>query len=79
MDKLTSLDHYMHLRPVQTNEKKSLCARNEDVLRADFLDSAANGSNAKGVWTVTKDVTQRFGVLRSRVWPGAVAYHRANT
>jgi len=79
MEKICDLSSYMHLRPVQTNEKKSLCARNEDIFRADFLDSAANGSNAKNVWTVTRDVTQRFAVLRSRVWPGAVAYHRANT
>ena len=26
-----------------------------------------------------KDMTARFGVLRNRVWPGFLVYHRANT
>jgi hypothetical protein len=31
------------------------------------------------VWTVSRDLTQRLCVLRSRVWPGSLFYHRANT
>lgn len=46
MEKVCELDSYMHLRPVQTKEKKSLASRNQDIFQGDFLDSASCGSNA---------------------------------
>lgn len=79
IDKITDLNSYMHMRPVQTREKQSMCDRRQDLFVGDFLDSAAKGSNASGVWTIMRDTTQRVGCLRNRVWPGAMAYHRANT
>lgn len=79
MEKICDLSSYMHLRPVQTQDKKSLADRKQDIFEGDFLDSAACGSKASGVWSVMRDLTQRMCVLRNRVWPGAMAYHRANT
>ena len=68
----------MHLRPVSQKEKKSLHDRKQDIYVRDFLDNAAHGAVAHG-WTVMKDATHTCGILRSRVWPGFVAFHRANS
>ena len=76
---MADLHAYMHLRPPQTQEKTSLNDRQRDIFENEFLDCAAKGSQAQGVWTISRDLTQKFGLLRSRVWPGALAYHRANT
>ena len=71
----------MHLRPVQNAAKRSMRDRQEDIFEPTFLDGANEaGSNwTAGSWTALKDTTQQLGVLRSRVWPGFVAFHRANT
>ena len=45
---------------------------------ADFLDCAASVKN-KGGWSVGRSVDQNVAVLRSRLWPGFLAYHRANS
>lgn len=52
--------------------------RKADIFEADFLDNLARSQPAGG-WSVMRDATQRMGILRSRVWPGFVAYHQANT
>jgi len=78
VDKVADLNSYMYFRPVQSKEKKSMCDRKADIFVADFLDNVAQGQ-PRGGWTVMRDTTQRFGILRNRVWPGFMAYHRANT
>jgi radial spoke head protein 9 len=81
IEKVNQIGAYMHLRPVQNAAKRSMRDRQEDIFEPAFLDGANEaGSNwTAGSWTALKDTTQQLGVLRSRVWPGFVAFHRANT
>lgn len=74
----TDLSNYMHFRPCHQADKIGAHERHDDVLVEDFLDNASKVRHHGG-WTVTKDVTCSIGILRSRLWPGFMAYHRANT
>jgi radial spoke head protein 9 len=66
---------------VQNSVKRSVRDRQEDIFEVAFLDGAHEaGTNwTADSWTVMKDTTQQLGVLRSRLWPGFVAFHRAQT
>jgi radial spoke head protein 9 len=78
VSKLEDLNCYMHLRPVEQSEKKELCAREEDIFNHEFLDNVA--VDPMSTWSVQKDpINPTIVTLRSRVWPGFLAYHRANT
>ena len=68
----------MLFRKAHQREKQQATARCDDIFVSDFLDNAADVKRTGG-WTVTKDVTQNVSVLRSRVWPGFISYHRANS
>lgn len=72
------LESYMHFRVPHQADKKAQSARKDDVFVADFLDNAACVKN-KGGWTVGRDVSQNVAIMRSRLWPGFVSYHRANS
>ena len=77
-DQVDQLSAYMYFRPVMQQEKQSVADRRQDIFDGNFLDNVAKGTPA-GCWTTTRDLTQRFGVLRNRVWPGFFVYSRANT
>lgn len=77
-NQLTSLDSYMHLRPLEQKDKIDQAAREEDIFCHDFMDNAALQKPEQG-WTVQMDeVNLACVVLRSRVWPGFTAFSRAN-
>lgn len=78
IDKVADLKSYMYFRQVQSKEKQSMRDRKADIFVTDFLDNVSEGSPSGG-WTVMRDSTQQFGVLRNRVWPGYMAYHKSNT
>lgn len=78
MAQVDSLESYMYFRPVQQKDKQSMRDRKADIFVPDFLDSLAQGL-PQGAWSVMRDTTQRFGILRSRIWPGFIAYHRGNS
>ena len=79
VDKLSDLNSYMHVRPVEQKEKKELADREEDIFNHEFLDCVAlDVPNSS--WSVQKDpINPVLVTIRSRLWPGYYAYHRANT
>jgi radial spoke head protein 9 len=81
IEKVNHVGAFQHLRPVENAEKRSMKDRKQDIYENGFLDNAAEAGFTwtAGSWTALKDTTQQLGVLRSRVWPGFVAFHRANT
>lgn len=79
VSKLEDLNNYMHLRPVDQQDKKELAEREEDVFNGEFLDNLALDVPLSS-WSVQKDPINALVVtIRSRVWPGYFAYHRANS
>lgn len=79
VSKLDDLNSYMHIRPVEQKDKLELRAREEDIFNHEFLDCVAL-DNPLSSWSVQKDPINPLVVtIRSRVWPGFLAYHRANT
>ena len=79
VDKLSDLNSYMHVRPVEQKEKKELADREEDIFNHEFLDCVAlDVPNSS--WSVQKDpINPVLVTIRSRLWPGYYAYHGANT
>jgi radial spoke head protein 9 len=79
VDKLDDLNSYMHLRPVQQAEKKDLASREEDIFNHEFLDCVALDVPYCS-WSCTRDpINPLVATLKSCLWPGYYAYHRANT
>jgi radial spoke head protein 9 len=77
--KVEDLNNYMHLRPVEQPDKKELAGREEDIFNHEFLDNVALDVPFSS-WSVQKDPINALVVtIRSRLWPGYYAYHRANT
>ena len=73
-----NLTSYMHFRVCHQADKIAAHERNDDICVEDFLDNAAKVKH-HGEWTVTKDTSCTTGILRSRLWPGFMVFHRANT
>jgi radial spoke head protein 9 len=79
VDKLTDLNNYMHVRPVEQQEKIELAKREEDIFNHEFLDCVALDVPVSS-WSIQKDpINPVIVTIRSRLWPGYYAYHRGNT
>jgi radial spoke head protein 9 len=50
----------------------------ETIFRGDFLDSIGS-DRPKGTWSIQSDSSKTEVTLRSMLWPGFIAYHRANS
>ena len=77
-DDLEKKEKYVHLRPVENQEKKDKIEMGNAVLDFDFLDSIAEDP-IKDSWSLHVDNTKSICTLRNLVWPGYTAYHIANT
>jgi radial spoke head protein 9 len=76
---LTDLNQFMHLRPVEQEDKREQALREEDIFIADFLDNSAL-DQPHSSWSIHKDpINPTVVTIRSRLWPGFFAYHRGNT
>lgn len=53
-------------------------AREESVYNHDFLDSIELDFPKKA-WSIVTDCTGTVATLRSQLWPGYYAFHRAYT
>ena len=69
---LDKKEKYVHLRPVENQEKKDKIAMGKAVFDFDFLDSIADDP-IKDSWTIHIDSTKTV------IWPGYFAFHKANT
>ena len=77
-DEIDKLEKYAHLRPVENQAKKDKIAMDRAVFDFDFLDTL-NDDPIKGSWTIMTDSSKSIANIRSIVWPGYYAYHKANT
>ena len=77
-DDLDKKEKYVHLRPVENQEKKDKIAMGKAVFDFDFLDSIADDP-IKQSWSIHVDSTRTISTLRNLIWPGYFAYHKANT
>jgi len=77
-DEVHSLGPYLHFRNVQTKDKRMQLDRDDAIFTYDFLDPAELDL-PKPCWSLQIDSTKTLVNVRSLLWPGYVAYHRANT
>ena len=77
-DDIDKKEKYVHLRPVENQEKKDKIAMGKAVLDFEFLDSIADDP-IKDSWSIHVDSTKTTSSLRSLVWPGYFAYCKANS
>ena len=75
---LDKSEKYVHLRPVENQEKKDKIEMGKAVFDFDFLDSI-NEDPIKGSWSIHVDEMKSVSTLRNLVWPGYFAYHKAYT
>ena len=73
-----NLGKYLHFRNVQSKEKRMQLDRDDAIFTYDFLDPA-DQDIPKPCWSVQIDSTKALVNVRSLLWPGYVAYHRAAT
>lgn len=69
---------YVHLRPAESLPRKSLLEREHLSKTLDFLDPLADDI-PRGAWSIRRDATSNVVTIRSLLWPGAFAYHVAQT
>jgi radial spoke head protein 9 len=72
------LGKYLHFRNVQTSEKRQQLDRDDAIFTYDFLDPA-DADVPMPCWSVQTDSSKALVNVRSLLWPGYIAYHKANT
>ena len=77
-DDLDKKEKYVHLRPVENQEKKDKIDMGNAVLDFDFLDCIKDDP-IKDSWSIHLDNAKSICTIRNLVWPGYTAYHKANT
>lgn len=77
-DVATSLAMYAHFRPAVRMLNKSLLEREKLNPHVHFMDTLDEDVPA-GSWSVHYDAAGKSVVLRSLLWPGAIAYHVAGS
>ena len=75
---LDKKEKYVHLRPVENQEKKDKIAMGKAVFDFNFLDSIKENS-INGSWSIHVDSAKTISNIRSLIWPGYFAYAKANT
>jgi len=75
---LGNLGKYMHFRDVMSQEKKEFIQRDDAIFSFNFLDSI-DKDNVKGSWSLQLDSTKTISSIRSLLWPGYFAFHKANS
>ena len=71
-------EKYVHLRPVENQEKIDKITMGRAVFDFDFLDSIVDDP-IKDSWSIHIDGMKSVCSLRNLIWPGYFAYHKANT
>ena len=72
------ISNYVHFRAPQIKKNVDLNARREGIYNHDFLDNAGSDFPA-GAWSLLKDTLGSVAVLRSKLWPGFMSYHKTNS
>ena len=77
-DEIGMIDNYCHFRKAQIPNKVELIEMGDAVFDCRFLD-ALNEDTVKNSWSVHVDSAKTVCNIRSLLWPGYFAYHKANT
>jgi radial spoke head protein 9 len=77
-DEAQSLSSYQHFRKVQSKDNHEQILRGEGVFNHDFLDNASEDF-PRGTWVLFNDTLKTTTLLRSKLWPGYISYHRMNS
>lgn len=75
---LKNPEKFMHFRNPQTVEKQEFIAREDALFNYNFLDPI-DKDLPKGCWSLHLDTAKTVATIRSLLWPGYLAYHRAQS
>ena len=75
---LKDITKYSHFRKITQPEKKENIEKDEAIFRFDILDDLNKGKY-KNTWTFQLDSTGNIVNIRSLLWPGYFAFHKAET
>ena len=76
-EEIDKIGNYLHFRQVQNQNKKDLIAMGKAVFDFSFLDSIEE-DKIKGFWSIQTDSAKTVSNIRSLIWPGYFAYHKAS-
>ena len=77
-DTVGAVNSYCHFRKAQKPDKIELIEMGDAVFNSCFLDGL-NEDTVQNSWSVHTDSARTVSNIRSLVWPGYFAYHKANT
>ena len=77
-DELDKIENYFHFRKIESQNKRDMIDMGKAVFDFSFLDSLSD-DNLKGAWSIQTDSAKTVSNIRSLVWNGYFAYHKANT
>mmetsp|Transcript_17075 Transcript_17075/g.16940 ORF Transcript_17075/g.16940 Transcript_17075/m.16940 type:complete len:117 (+) Transcript_17075:529-879(+) len=75
---IRDIKKYFHFRNVQLPEKREQLDRDDALFTYDFLDPVEKDL-PKGTWSLQVDHSGNLATLRSFLWPGYFAFHKANS
>lgn len=77
-EKAMQIEYWQFARLPRDPEIQNLIARGEAIYNENCRDCVANDFPMNS-WSIQEDVTGTVATLKSLLWPGYYAYHRANT
>ncbi len=77
-DELDKIENYFHFRKIESQNKRDMIDMGKAVFDFSFLDCLSD-DNLKGAWSIQTDSAKTVSNIRSLVWNGYFAYHKANT
>jgi len=77
-DEIGKIENYFHFRKIESQNKKDMIDMGKAVFDFSFLDSLSDDELKCG-WSIQTDSSKSVSNIRSIVWPGYFAYHKANS
>ncbi len=75
---LNKIDKYFHFRKIESENKIDMINMGKAVFDYSFLD-AISDDDIKNCWSIHVDSSKSVSNIRSLIWNGYFAYHKANT
>lgn len=77
-EELKNKNKFLHFRPILDEKKREYIETDDAIEHFDVLDSIETDV-MKGSWSIQLDPTKTICNVRSLLWPGYYAVHKANT
>ena len=78
VEDLDKLEKYAHFRKTRNEDKKDIIELGDAVFNFGFLDSIVDDP-IKDCWSIQVNSEKTVSHIRSIIWPGYFAYHKANS